>query len=103
MRSLLNVLPILTAIGLLAIGVLWRRPVVFYASFPALFLACAAEGAANPSSGSYNDMGGLVLGFGVACVALSTRLKPGAFVSARNLSAIGVLLCFIGMVGLLVA
>jgi hypothetical protein len=103
MISLLNAPPILTAIGLLAIGILRRRPVLFYALFPALFLACAAEGAGNSSSGSYDDMGGLVLAFGLACVALSTRLKPGAFVSARNLSAIGALLCFIGMMGLMVA
>ena len=103
MRAFFDALPFLAAIGLLAVGVLRRRPILFYASFPALLLACAAEGAGNPSSGSYNSMGGIALGFGVVCLVLSTRLKPDSFIRARNLSAIGVFLCFIGLLGLIVA
>jgi hypothetical protein len=47
-------------------------------------------------------MGGFLLLFGLACLVLRRRLQPGTFVSRDGLGAIGVLLFFIGLFGLMI-
>lgn len=102
MDTFLQSLPFVAAIGLLVAGVLRLRRFLFVASFPMLLGACIFALAADGTSAAFNFMGGFFLLFSLACVVLSRRLQPGAFVSRDGLGAIGTLLFFLGLFGLMI-
>jgi hypothetical protein len=102
MDTLLQSLPFVAAIGLLVGGVVRLRRFLFVASFPVLFGACVFALAADGTSAAFNFMGGFLLLFGLAYLVLRRRLQPGTFVSRDGLGAIGVLLFFIGLFGLMI-
>jgi len=102
MDAFLQSLPFVAAIGLVVTGVVRRRKFLFVASFPMLLGACIFALTADGSSAAFNFMGGFFLLFGLACVVLSRRLQPGTFVSRDGLGAIGALLFFLGLFGLMI-
>ena len=90
------------AVLLLVAGVVRLRRFLFIASFPVLLGVCIFALAADGTSGAFNFIGGFVLLFGAVCLVLSGRLQPGAFVSRDRLGAIGALLFFLGLFGLMI-
>jgi|ERR1017187_1838247 hypothetical protein len=101
MDTFIQSLPFVAAISLLIIGVVRLRRFLFIASFPVLIGACLFALAADGSSGAFSFMGGFVLVFGLVCVVLSRRLKPGSFVSRDGLGAVGALFFFLGLAGMM--
>jgi hypothetical protein len=95
-------LPFIAAISLLAIGVLRLKRFLFMASFPILLLACLLDLVSDGSSEAFNFMGGFVLIFGLICIALSSRARPGSFVSRVGLRLIGALLFVLGFAGAMI-
>jgi len=102
MDTFIKSLPFFAAISLLIIGVLRLRKFLFIASFPVLIGACLFALAAEGSSAAFNFMGGFVFLFGLVCILLSRRLQPGTFVTRDGLGAIGTLLFFLGLFGLMI-
>jgi hypothetical protein len=96
-------LPFIASISLLVIGVLRLRRFLFVASFPILLLACFLDLVSDGSSGAFNFMGAFVLIFGLVCIALSGRIRPGSFLSGGGLRLIGALLFVLGFAGTMIA
>ena len=99
MDTFIQSMPFVAAISFLIIGVVKLRRFLFIASFPVLIGACLFALAADGSSAAFNFMGGFVLIFGLVCVVLSRRIKPGSFISRDGLGAIGALFFFLGLLG----
>lgn len=99
MDTVIQSIPFVAAITLLVTGVLRLRQFLFLASFAVLLMACIYAIASDGSSAAFSFIGGFVLLFGLACVGLSSRLKPGNFISRTGLAAIGALLFVLGVFG----
>ncbi|MGA2751012.1 MAG: hypothetical protein ABSG59_19765 [Verrucomicrobiota bacterium] len=99
MDTVFESIPFVAAIALLVTGVLRLRRFLFISSFIVLLMACIFALANDGSSAAFSFIGNFVLLFGLACAGLSSRLKPGSFISRGGLGAIGALLFFIGLLG----
>src|SRR5687767_14306626 len=103
MDTLLRTLPFIAAEVLLLWGVLRLRPVAFVGSFVVLVVACVYSLVSEGSSAVFSFIGLCVIVFAVTCIALGERLSAGGrFVSRNGLRAIGAVLFFLGVSGLLV-
>ena len=102
MENFYQSLPFIASISLLVIGLLRMRRFLFMASFPVLGLACLYDLASDGSSGAFSFMGVFVLVFGLICIALSGRIRPGSFVSRDGLRSIGALLFVLGFAGTMI-
>jgi hypothetical protein len=101
MDTVFQSIPFVAAITLLVTGVLRLRRFLFIASFAVLLMACIFALASDGTSAAFNFIGGFVLLFGLACAGLSSRLKPGSFISRSGLGAIGALLFALGLFGMM--
>jgi hypothetical protein len=103
LHAFLRTLPFAVAEVLLLWGVLRLRPVAFIGSFVVLVVACVYSVASEGSSAVFSFIGLCVIVFAVTCIALGERLGGGrGFVSRSGLRAIGAVLFFLGVAGLLV-
>ena len=103
MDTFLRTLPFAVAEVLLLWGVLRFRPVAFIGSFVVLVVACVYSLVSEGSSAVFSFIGLCVIVFAVTCVALGERIGDGRrFVSRSGLRAIGAVLFFLGVSGLLV-
>jgi hypothetical protein len=99
--TVLQSIPFVAAIALLVPGVLRLRRFLFIASFEVLFIASIFALASDGSSEAFSFIGGFFSLFGLACVGLSSRLKPGSFISRTGLGTIGALLVVLGSIGIM--
>ncbi len=103
MDTFLRTLPFAVAEVLLLWGVLRLRPVPFIGSFVVLVVACVYSLVSEGSSAVFSLIGLCVIVFAVTCITLGGRMTGGGrFVSRSGLRAIGAVLFFLGVAGLLV-